>query len=235
MNILRIRSFFLIIALFSIGAAYNCKKEEANLNGIVSFLRGTALIEKNGVKTPAKSGQLISEGDTIETDANSTVIVEFGNAASIEVQSNSIFRISKTGKDMEFFQKKGNTWLSSSKLLKDQSVSLKTPTTVAGVRGTKFYTYEIGDIVGTCFCEGKVEMTNTASNKKSVNQSDYLVVQRGDKSVTITIDDLKKINLPYKHDHSELDNSKLGNKISMTPDEMKQMMGLIQTKLKEAN
>ena len=225
----------LIIALVCTGIIMqNCKKSVSNLNGVVSFLRGSASIEKNGTTTPVKSGQPVTEGDTIVTAENSTAIVDFGTAASIEVQSNSRFHISKTGNDLEFFQEKGNTWLSSNKLLKDQSVSLKTPTTVAGVRGTKFYTYRFGDIVGTCHCEGQVEMTNAVSNKKSVNKSDYLLVQKNDKLITLSPDDLREINLPYSHDHSELDNSKLGKKVSMTPEQTQIMMGFIEKKLREA-
>ncbi|TGL60459.1 FecR family protein [Leptospira sarikeiensis] len=211
---------------------FSCgKKNVEEYKGIITFVVGTVVLERGPEKIKVSVSQEIQNGDVLVTEAGSTATIAFGeNSSLLEIQSDSRFRFDNIKADKKFFQEKGRSWLLSNKLVKGEGISLGTPTSTAGVRGTKFYTNVIGDVTMICHCEGKVELENNADHSKSVNDSDYLSITKGTKTIYLTSKDLQKGNVPYSHDHSELSDSPLGKQNQMTAEQGDLLMKLVEKK-----
>lgn len=115
------------------------KKEQASLDSAkFTYVKGDVLVSGK----PATLGQTVSKDATIEVKSNSMAVLQFSNAASITLKANSVLSIANLAKNdagkpiIELSQSGGSSF---SKIAKGQSeFSIKTPTAVAGVRGTSF-------------------------------------------------------------------------------------------------
>lgn len=213
--------------------ALACGKEPAVTDGVVTFVKGNALIEHieaDGSKKtkPARPGEKVFAGDAIITGDSTNLIFQV-SGAQMEIQPNSRFVYERAGEDKQVYLQSGNAWTSVSKLGEKGKFTLRTPTTVAGVRGTKFFTFIVpGGTTGTCHCEGKISYKNTVSGKEEVNDGDYLMFYRDKKAVKVTLEDIHKLGIPANHNHSELDNGAMGKKNNMTPAQAAKMMALVE-------
>lgn len=211
-----------------------CGKEAAQTDGSITYLKGNAIIEHieaDGSKKTiaAKVGEKVFVGDTIVTADSSTAVFEV-IGAQMEIQKNSRFVYARGGNDKEVYLQGGNAWTSVSKLENGRKFNLRTPNTVAGVRGTKFYTFTDGKNAGTCHCEGKVVTKNSVSGKEEENDGDYLVYYRDKKSIKILGSELQKLGVPLGHKHSELDNSSIGKKNDLTLQQLQKVQALVENK-----
>ncbi|HMV35224.1 MAG TPA: FecR domain-containing protein, partial [Turneriella sp.] len=118
---------------------------------------------------PATLGQTVSKDATIEVKNNSMAVLQFSSAASITLKANSVLSIANLAKNdagkpvIELSQSNGSSF---SKIAKGQSdFSIKTPTAVAGVRGTSFE-LEVGNGKTTKIklLEGKVAVAKVEAN-----------------------------------------------------------------------
>lgn len=233
MNHSLLKKQILTALLVSVGF---CSKPPENKQSVTAlFIKGKALIINSAGEHSLKKGDILNSGDVISTGEKSAVIIETGAVSGqLEIQSNSKLKVESSPKGYEFFLEAGNVWVSVNKLSKDQEFKLKTPTTVAGVRGTKFFTFNDGELTGTCHCEGQIEYSNNMSHKSEVNSGDYLVIHKGDKSVTVKEEDFKKAGIKfYGHNHSEMEDSSLGAKNSMTEEEHSKVRQLVAQKFQD--
>lgn len=198
-----------------------CEKAPTVTDGFITYVKGTASIEHieaDGSKKTkaARPGEKVFIGDTIVT-ADATSLIFEVSGAQMEIQKNSRFVYERGGEDKVMYLQSGNAWTSVKKMGERGKFSLRTPTTVAGVRGTKFFTFIEGGMTGTCHCEGKISFKNTVSGKEEVNDGDYLMFYQGQKSVKVTLADIRKLGITANHDHSELETGSMGKKNNMTP------------------
>ncbi len=217
-----------LIPLFILAA---CGKEPVVTDGIITLVKGSAVIEhidSDGSKKtkPARPGEKVFVKDTIVTAAGANVIFNV-SGAQMEIQQNSRFVYERGGEEKIMYLQNGNAWTSVTKMGDKGNFSLRTPTTVAGVRGTKFFTFIEGGMTGTCHCEGKISYKNTLTGKEEVNDGDYLMFYQGQKSVKVTLEDIKKLGIPANHNHSELDNGSMGKKNTLTPEQYAKMQNLV--------
>lgn len=224
-----------ILAAMLVSVGFCSRPPENKQSVSVLFIKGKAAAVSTSGERPLKKGDALNSGDVIATGEKSAVIIETGAVSGqLEIQSNSKLKVESSAKGYEFFLETGNVWISVNKLSKDQEFKLKTPTTVAGVRGTKFFTFNDGELTGTCHCEGQIEYSNNMSHKSEVNSGDYLVIHKGDKSVTVKEEDFKKAGIKfYGHNHSEMDDSSLGAKNSMTEEEHSKVRQLVAQKFQD--
>ena len=172
----------LLTLLLLILTIANCKKKKTDGNvAVISLLKGSAKIFSKGKETKARQNLILAVGDKIVLGNKSIVILDFKkDSARMELQENADLTIQSYSElNKSLFLKKGNAWTKFKK--GGGNFSLKTPTTVASVRGTKFYTFQIGETTGTCFCEGKVKYKTKNSSFNKVNSEDYLVLNRDNK------------------------------------------------------
>lgn len=212
---------------------FSCGKAEQT-DGVVAFVKGSAIIEHtepDGTKKsrPARQAEKVFAGDAIVTAETGNVLFEV-NGGRMEIQHNTRFVYEKSGDDKQVYVQSGNVWTEVSKLEGRRRFALRTPTTIAAVRGTKFFTFTDGTNTGTCHCEGKIAFKNTATGKEEENDRDYLMYYRGAKAVKVTVEELKKIGLPVAHNHSELDKGSIGKKNNLTPAQLQKMQAYVDSK-----
>ncbi|MBS0619535.1 MAG: FecR domain-containing protein [Spirochaetes bacterium] len=157
------------------------KKEQANLESAkFTYVKGDVLVSGK----PAALGQAVSKDATIEVKANSMAVLQFASAASITLKANSVLSIANLSKNdsgkpvIELSQSSGSSF---SKIAKGQSeFSIKTPTAVAGVRGTSFeLIVGNGKATQIKLLEGKVAVAKPTATAEELAQA--TVVEAGQK------------------------------------------------------
>lgn len=221
-----------VLALLPIAGA--CAERAPTTDGVIAAVRGSALIEHledDGTKKTraARPGEKVFAGDAIVTAEKSNVIFEV-QGARMEIQQNTRFVYERAGDDKQVYLQSGNAWTEVSKLESNRRFSLRTPTTLAGVRGTKFFTFTDGTNTGTCHCEGKIALKNLVSGKEEENDRDYIMYYRDKRAVKVTAEELKKLGLPAGHNHSELEKSPIGMKNNLTAAQLKKMHDYVEKK-----
>ncbi|EQA43282.1 sigma factor regulatory protein, FecR/PupR family [Leptospira broomii serovar Hurstbridge str. 5399] len=225
-------SVIIILLCITVFAGGCGKNKIESSKGVINFLSGSVTIERGGQTIKPVISQEIKAGDILATGDKSVAMIVFGaNSSVLEIQSNSRFNFNDINSEKVFFQEKGSSWIKTNRLLKGEGMTLQTPTVTAGVRGTKFYTGIHDDMTFICHCEGKIESENRQSHSKKVNDGDYLSVTKGNKTIYLTPKDLQKSNIPYDHDHSELENSPMGHQSTMSPEDVKKVIELVKKKL----
>jgi hypothetical protein len=155
----------LAILLLAFATAMIAQQRES---AVVIKVRGEAFVQSadSDTKRPLKNKMLLTAGDRISTGEKSFVAVKFLDDASlIRVRSNSSLVIrgewSEDGKSQEkdIFVTLGSIW---SKITRSGSIfSIGTPTAVASVKGTEFWTIQLPDGNAMFIClEGMVEIKN---------------------------------------------------------------------------
>lgn len=231
----------LLIIILTLGLFFCGKKEEQKVSskGSVKFAVGDVSIVTKGTKASAKKGDSLGEGDSILTGSKSAAVIDFeGNAGSVEIQQNSEFVISKfNAKEQELISKSGSFWLDAKKINKDTNFQVVMPTSVAGIRGTKLYSFENKEagITGVCHCQGAVDFKDNSSNYTGSHDSDYLVITKAGKTIVLTHEDFKKAGVTSdgSHNHSMLDDSPLGKKANLNSENVKKVNALIEKKFGE--
>lgn len=210
-----------------------CSEKAATTDGVIAAVKGGAVIEHidaDGTKKTraARLGEKIFAGDAIVTAESGNIILEV-QGARMEIQQNTRFVYERAGNDKQVYVQHGNVWTQVEKG-EGHRFALRTPTTIAAVRGTKFFTFTDGSNTGTCHCEGKISFRNNVTGKEEENDSDYIVYFREKKSVRVTVDEMKRLGLPIGHNHSELDKGPLGKKNDLTPAQLKKMQDYVDGK-----
>ncbi len=95
MNILKIKSALLVVCLLAMPSLSQAAMDA----GIIKAFRvkgGVQLLdESTGVRSPMEEGQTFSQGYTVTTGKNSSVVLLFSNGSSIIVNAESILSVSK--------------------------------------------------------------------------------------------------------------------------------------------
>ena len=168
-----------VVALVAVGCGE--KKEQASLDSAkFTYVKGDVLVSGK----PATLGQTVSKDATIEVKNNSMAVLQFSSAASITLKANSVLSIANLSKNdsgkpvIELSQNSGSSF---SKIAKGQSeFSIKTPTAVAGVRGTSFeLVVGNGKTTQIKLLEGKVQVAKAEATKEELAQAP--VVEAGQK------------------------------------------------------
>ena len=232
-------SFIISILMITILTAGCGKQAGIAQSARVKMLVGTARVEHGGANAPLAVGDTFGVGDIVRTGPASVLVATIGDDDSdMEIQENAVFSISDlSGRSGDLELKQGNLWLRlNRKLVKGEHFSLHSPTAVASIRGTKFYTFKIGDYYGTCMCQGSGQYESISGEKFSERQEqDYLIASNGKKTVIVTHEDLKPLAIKGDfHRHSALGNSPLGAKVAMTPGQFSMLKSTIDKKFKNA-
>ena len=138
------RMLMLVVLMFSIAFMQSCAKKE-KFPITVFTVNGTAHRISNGVKTGLAAGDVIGEGDSIETGDKASVELLINVGSMVKIHSKTHFKVSKRKindkgdlASAEFDLTSGRALFVMNKLLKGALVLVKTPTVVCSVRGTSF-------------------------------------------------------------------------------------------------
>ncbi len=161
-------AYLCVIGLMAFSVS--CKKEtqtEVAREGAVNFIAGEVFIVTEGNKAKAKVGDAVKKGNTIETGAKSMVDIYFGTNV-IKILEKSSVRIDQlvtviatNSEKSEFYVERGRLFSKvARKLAKGETYRIKTPTTIAAVRGTEFLVAEEGDKSNIACLDGQVAVLN---------------------------------------------------------------------------
>lgn len=208
---------FVAVAALAIGALFtSCGNKAVEKAGDAILIRGEVSRVTGEKRVILKAGDVLAVGDRVETGADGVAVVEFAkNLGRVEIQPNAVFELDGRGKKTVFSAPRGNVWLKINKLGADEHVDLRTMTTVAGVRGTCFYTFHMGDLTGTCQCEGHTVYSNSLTGKVVEHDQDSITFTRGGKVVVVGAEDLAPLG--FAHNHSVLEQSPLGPQMKNDP------------------
>jgi hypothetical protein len=212
----------------------SCTEKTPTTDGVITAVRGSARIEhidSDGTKKTreARAGEKIFAGDAIVTSQDGNVLFEIVGAR-MEIQRSTRFVYERATEDKQVYVQHGNIWSEVSKIEGNRRFALRTPTTIAAVRGTKFFTFTDGTNTGICHCEGKIASKNLVSGIEEENDRDYIMYYREKKAVKVTVEELRKIGLPVGHNHSELEQSPIGKKNNLTPAQMQKLQDYVEKK-----
>ncbi|MBU0566441.1 FecR family protein, partial [bacterium] len=109
----------------------------AQENGALSFFSGEVKVKENGRDwQPARLNMEIKTGDEIKTGADSKAEIKIGNDL-IKIDGNTHFVVAELAKKSLFEVALGKAWFRVKKI-RGNTIEVKTPTAVVGVRGTIF-------------------------------------------------------------------------------------------------
>jgi len=185
---------------------FSCKKDTVvALDGYVNFMSGKVNIILDGKKTGAEVGAVVKNGAKVETGAGAFVDIYFGDNA-VRVLENSLVEIGSVVTNMkdnteksEYTVEKGKMFSRvTKKLAKGDEFTIKTPTTIAGVRGTEFLVSEENGKGMVACIDGKVAVSDaTAADKKGVeiNAGEEVSVEPGKDLVVKALSEENRANL----------------------------------------
>jgi len=182
-------------------------KETARVATIVDFSGQVTITKAAENKTfTAFKGMSLTQGDRIETEKNSSLILEIGEDKELRVSENASFTISELqgGKDSqtestEISLKSGGVWADvKNKLSPDSRFEIATPTAVMGVRGTKFSVFHSDETSKLAVLEGIVAATKIieiANPDGTINKRPLVVVVNKGEQLDIDEADQTELDL----------------------------------------
>jgi hypothetical protein len=122
----------------------------------------------------------LEEGDRVTTSAGASAEIALDGGSLIAVRENSDFTLENTRKDASIFSLTLGSILAKIQKLGSQSLSVRSPTSVAAVRGTEFGVDVEGEQshVGV-FDEGRVEVKGQAGGTEVLAPNQETSVARG--------------------------------------------------------
>ncbi len=134
----------LIIIFASLGSLLflSCKKEEVKKidSIVVTFLKGNVEQKSTGDWMAIKANDVLPANSLVRTGKDGVIDLSVFGQAGIRLLGGTEFNLNSLQKDKIFVKvDDGNILVKVGKLFKGSSVSVITPTAVAGVRGTEFW------------------------------------------------------------------------------------------------
>lgn len=136
------------IAILVVFVSTACFAAETMRQAKVISASGDTLIKKAGDASwaPIKMDMTLAQGDMVKTGKASSAILNLGGAGNVEIKENSQLSIAQLIQDSSTGDKKtlldlamGEVFIKAEKLRsKEEKFEVKTPTSIVGVRGTKF-------------------------------------------------------------------------------------------------
>lgn len=198
-----------IIAAVAVSACKKPNKDYAvALNGMVNFTSGIVKFEKEGKTGVLKPGDSVAEGTKIITEGDKSFAEVYIDQNAVKVLGNSMLvfsrlAITNEGQVTDLFVEKGNVFSKVRKLEKGDSYKVKSPHSVAAVRGTDFFVSDDGKKSNIACVDGKVEVSDSAAhsvildNKEEVDAagSDLVKKQIADDKLRILkeLSDIREI------------------------------------------
>jgi len=190
----------ILIICFSAGSA--CKKEEAQVRAIATFVIGNVVLDRSG--EPARQVRHKDElrkDDVIKTGRDSILVVQLGGESLIKIESGTTVRLVSIMEQgtTKFELDQGTMFNRVMKLKKETSYVVQTKTSLAAVRGTEFSVSSEKDKSTVAVNDGSVKVQgipkkNEVSEEKSIEKGNAAVVK--DKIVIrpVTNDEKKEFN-----------------------------------------
>ncbi len=180
----------LLAALLLAPAAFAAAPKAAAPAGRLVKAQGDVTIESPAGGRLGKDGAALAEGDSVSTAEGATALVELADGSRLKLRESSRLRIVASGKSAELNLSLGSVFAKVRKRLAGESFLIRTPSAVAAVRGTEFFT-AYGRARGkkdrdlwVCVNEGAVELTTTKDKGPLLVPGGQGVLIKGGKDLT---------------------------------------------------
>lgn len=180
---------FAIMAMVLAGVHVNIFAGKGRVATLTS-LKGSVTITLASAPAQPKAGvnnMVISEGDVVKTAGGASVVIRFDDGSMVKlgpISSMKIGKLASSGKggNTQLDVSNGKVWTRATKQNRDSSFNVKTPTAVAGVRGT-YYSSEVDSDATSRFdvFDGEVAVANLSNPAEqiSVKANQTTTVQQG--------------------------------------------------------
>ncbi len=212
MSLIKIRSL-LLVSLLILSVNMGCgKKEAGEIKGKLTFTAGEVMVNGKGAKT----GAVLAGEDILKTGENSLAVLHFSELAVITVRSNAEIKVlslidrKKSGSSLDLYQSKGSTF--NKVVKKGIHYNVKTPTAIAGIRGTVFDVTVAEGKGRFRLLKGKIKIAPVKKGK--VQEEKSIELTRGN-SVTVTEE---KIGKPVKIPAKEVKVLEQFDRVALVPD-----------------
>ena len=134
----------ILILVAALGLAFSASAADI---GKIKVAKGSVEIQRAGAKIPAQVGAGLQTSDVLVTGADGSAGITFTDNSLVSVGPNSVFAIDKYSFDstthageFEGNLKQGRLAAVSGKMVKQspESMKIRTPSAIMGVRGTEF-------------------------------------------------------------------------------------------------
>lgn len=145
------RTFYKIIAVLVIAILPSLPAfAEGDRFVTITKAKGDVMMRAGGNEAwiPAEKGMILKEMDELKTGDGSKVEIQLdekGETGKVQLKSDGLMRLTKMLKDMKTDKKqtlfdlaRGKLTVKAAKLKEEEKFEIRTPTNVAGVRGTVF-------------------------------------------------------------------------------------------------
>lgn len=183
----------LLLAIILIAS---CTKREAvdEFALRAQFVLGDVTVESAGKSRTPAVGETLAEGDVVKTGANSQLDLVYGSRGFLRLQENSILKVrdlkEKLGGNTAMDLDKGKVFVMVTKLTKGTEFGVKTPLTLAAVRGTSFRVSAEATTVRVDVVSGSVNV-NPVQKGEVIKEVEATV--ETDKAVVITEQKVQEI------------------------------------------
>ncbi|MDA3939189.1 MAG: FecR family protein [Spirochaetia bacterium] len=131
-------------------------------DGTIAYFDGDVTVQRDGSIFDAEFGLPVFQGDIFETAKDSLLIIQLTNKGELKLKENTLLILEKVSTDTSIVLNKGSVFSRVNKIVRG-SFSIRTPSMVAGVRGTEFFvaygrTIETEPDVWLCVNEGSVNV-----------------------------------------------------------------------------
>lgn len=189
-----------------------CAREPTEVRMVTTFVYGDVYINES--KEDVRIGRLVKEGDVVRTE-NGKISVQDRNGATILIKEFSKIRIADLNRTTTNIDAaNGILLVRVSKLDKNSEFNVRSPTAVAGVRGTTFFVYSsqentiINSIDGSV-AVGKLGKASVVIEQKSVEigESEKVLEERYKPNITEITDIATLVNASQEN----IDKARNGN------------------------
>lgn len=139
----------------------------------LALVKGDVKIESKAGARAVKSGAALAAGDVVTTGKGAVAVVELPDGSRLKLRASSRLAVTLPGPKSAVTEAAlsfGSVFAKIAKRVEGQEFLVRTPSAVAAVRGTEFFTAfgrvkDKGQDLWVCVSEGAVELTTVKSKK----------------------------------------------------------------------
>ena len=197
-NLFRINLFLLLLTVMLLGTS--CGKTKATTMKLIKTDGKVGVENEKGKSVDLIENLGLYNGYNVGTQKKSFAWIDFDDTKLTKMDEKSDVDIKKDGKKLELVVNSGGLFFNVTKTLEDdESMDIRTSTTICGIRGTCGWVESQGDTSYVGLFDGKVECTVTVEGKEEtvrVNAKELLIVKKDGDNVTYEVKELTYKDVP---------------------------------------
>lgn len=197
-KVFRINLFLLLILVMLLSAS--CGKNRATTMKLIKTDGEVGVENEKGKSVDLIDNLGLYSGYGIGTQTKSFAWIDLDDTKLTKMDEKSDVDIIKDGKKLELVVNSGGLFFNVTKPLEDdESMDIRTSTTICGIRGTCGWVESRGDTSYIGLLDGKVESSVTVDGKEEtvkINAKEFFVVKKDGDNVTYEVKELTYKDVP---------------------------------------